>query len=436
MNVLTRKFALVLLKGRGLLNSPTKKRLAENFVSLSFLQVANYVLPLITFPYLVRVLGPEKFGLISFASAFIGYFVIFSDYGFNYSATREISVNREDEEKISEIFSAVMAVKIILGIVSLIILLLILFFIPKFRSDWIVYLFAFGAVVGSILFPVWFFQGMEKMKDVTFLNILGKVIFTACIFVFIKKESDYLYVPLIGFVGSLATGCASLWVVFRSFGLKLKPPAVESIKHQLKEGWHIFVSSMAITLYTTSNVFILGLFTNNTTVGYYSAAEKIIKAMQGLFGPISGTVYPYMSKLASESKEKALTFIRKLVVIVGIGSFTVSLLIFIFAPSIAYLVLGRQYEESIIVLRILAFLPFIVGLSNIFAVQGLYVFKLQRIVSKFVITLATFHLFLSTILVYFYSLVGITVAVILTETFITIFSINYFYKLVLKRKIL
>lgn len=421
---------------RNLLNSPTKKRLAENFLSLSFLQAVNYILPLITLPYLVRVLGPEKFGLLAFASAVIGYFVIFTDYGFNLSATREISINRKNENKISEIFSSVMAIKFFLGILSFIILLLILFFIPKFRNDWIVYLFTFGTVFGSILFPVWFFQAMEKMKYITFLNIFAKVIFTICIFIFIRKTSDYIYVPLIGSLGYLATGIISLWIIFRNFEVKLKLPTIKNVQYQLKEGWHIFISSGAISLYTLSNVFILGLLTNNIIVGYYSAAEKIIKAVQGLFSPMSQTAYPYISKLASESRQKALVFIKKMLIFVGSGSFIVSLLVFVFASPIVHIVLGSQYEKSIIVLRILAFLPFIIGLSNIFVVQGLYVFRFQQIVSKFVVAIAIFHLFLLVAFTYFYSFVGSAMAVVLTEIFITIFSIKYFYKFILKKKIL
>ena len=134
---------LVLNKIEQKFQSEDRKRLFENFLSLSVLQGANYILPLITLPYLVRVLGPEKFGLIAFAQSFIQYFNILTDYGFNLSATREISIYRDNKEKVSEIFSSVMIIKFGLMIISLVILSFLVFTIPKFRNDWLVYFFTF-----------------------------------------------------------------------------------------------------------------------------------------------------------------------------------------------------------------------------------------------------------------------------------------------------
>jgi len=406
-------------------SSPTKKRLTENFLSLLILQGLNYILSLVTFPYLVRILGPEKFGLIAFAQAFVAYFQILTDYGFNLSATREISINRENKQKVNEIFSSVMTVKLFLCLLSFLILSIFLIFIPKFRNDWLIYIFTFGMVLGNVLFPVWFFQGMEQMRYITILHIIAKTIFTISIFVFVKKMSDYLYVPLINSLGYLTAGILSLWVVNKEFGVKFVLPTLDAIKNQLKEGWHIFISTVAISLYTTSNTFILGLFTSNTIVGYYSAAEKIVRAIQGLLTPVSQTVYPYISKLASESKEKAISFIRKIVKVVGGGTFVVSFLLFTFAVPIVNIVLGKQYQQSIIVLRILAFLPFIIGLSNVFGIQTMLPFNFKESFSKILILAGILNVGLAFILVPFFHHIGISIAVVATEIFVTISMFFY-----------
>ncbi len=167
-----------LVKLKNTISNSEHKILFTNAFSLLILQFANYILPLITIPYVVRVIGPDKFGLISFAQAFIGYFQILTDYGFNLSATREISVHRENKKMVQEIFSSVILIKFMLFLLSFLILSIFLIFIPRFRNDWSVYIFTFGMVLGNVLFPVWFFQGMEKMRYITILHMIAKIIFT------------------------------------------------------------------------------------------------------------------------------------------------------------------------------------------------------------------------------------------------------------------
>ncbi len=396
------------------------KRLFENFLSLSTLQALNYILPLLTVPYLVRVLGPEKYGLISFVQALVGYFAIFTDYGFGLSATREISIHREDKDKVSEIFSAVLVVKCIFGALSFLAFVFIVAGVSRFRPEWVVYMFSFITILGNILFPVWFFQGIERMKYITLLNAFSRGIFTACIFVFIKRQTDYPYVPLISSIGAVTAGWMSLRIAFKTFGVKFRFPTTEALVYQIKEGWYIFISTVAISLYTVSNTFLLGLFTNNTIVGYYAAAEKIIRAVLGLLSPVSQTLYPYVSKLASESRERALGFARKALRLIGSGTLLVSILLFLFAPLIVSVVLGKQYLPSIIVLRVLACIPFVVGLSNVFGIQIMLTLGLKKQFSKVITSAGVLNVIMSLILIPLWHHAGVAVAWLITETFVTV----------------
>jgi PST family polysaccharide transporter len=407
-----------------LFESDTRRRLIENFLSLSILQIANYILPLITLPYLVRALGPEKFGIIAFSQAFIGYFMILTDYGFNLSATRDISINRENKEKVSEIFSSVMVIKFALMIISLILTSIIILSFEKFRQDWIVYYLTFGMVVGQVLFPVWFFQGMEKMKYITFLNILSKLIFTVAIFVFVKEESDYLYVPLLNSLGFIIAGILSIWIVFRDFGTGFRMPSLKEIKHHLRDGWIFFKTTIFVSAYRETNVFILGLVTNNTITGYYSIAEKILKSVQSLQGPLGQALYPvFCTKYGIDKKNFKLYHFKYLKLIISIYT-SLIISIILLSPYIIKIVAGKTYYESVLDLRILSVVVLVGGLNYYFGILGLIPLKFEKEFSRFVIIVGLLNIILCSLLSYLFNDVGASISLVLSEIILLILIIT------------
>lgn len=395
-------------------------RVFTNFFSLSVLQFANYLAPLITLPYLFRVLGPSRFGLIEFARAVSLSFLILTDYGFNLSATREISVHRDDHAKVSQVFSSVMVLKGLLTVGSFLTLALLVLAFAKLRSDWPVYFLAFGAVVGQCLFPLWLFQGLERMKCIAVISVAAKSLVVASLFVFIKDAGDYLYVPLLQSAGSILMGLAGLVIAFRHLSVRPGLPCLSVLGRELANGWHIFISKMAASLYTTGNVVILGLFADTAYVAYFAAGDKIVRAIQGLQIPLSQAIFPHVGRLATESRHAALAFVSHVARIVGVVTLVLSTVLFAAAPTIAAVLLGPQSAASVPVIRILSFLPFIIGLSNIFGVQVMINFGLKKMLTRIMMAAGLLDIVLAVVLAVAYQHVGVSIAVLLTEIFVTV----------------
>ena len=302
---------------------------------------------------------------------------------------------------------------------------IIVFSFEKFRINWLLYYLTFGLVIGNLLLPTWFFQGMQKMRYISLLNIGALLIYTASIFIFIKIPADYIYVPLINSVGAITMGIVALIVIHTRFNINFIFPTINDIKYQLREGWHVFISTVAVSLYTISNTFILGFFATNTIVGYFSVANRIINMANGLLGPISQSIYPHISSLALKSKEEAISFIKKITIIIGAFSLIISIGILLLSGIIIYLLAGTQFNESILLVRIMAFLPFIIALSNMFGIQTMLTFNYKKAFSNIIMAASAINIILALLLAPIFKDVGIAVSVVVTETFVTIVMFLY-----------
>lgn len=399
---------------------PEKKKLLENLLSLSTLSVVSYLFPLITVPYLVRVLGVEKFGLISFAQAFNQYFLVLTDYGFNLSATQEIARARNDREKISKIFSAVLTIKTALLFLSFFVLVLLTSLIPKFSEDSLLYIYSFGAVIASILFPVWVFQGIENMKHITLLNILSRSLFTILIFFFVKSENDYLYVPILTALGGIVAGVLSLIIIQNKFKIRYQVPTFGEMREQLVEGWHVFLSQVSVSLYSASNIFILGLLSTNVQVGYFVGINKIIQIIKSMINPITQSLFPYVNRKMDDSKEGALDFIKKISFPLALLFSVCSLVFFILAPLIVRIILGTEFEPAIIILRVMSFIPLFVILSNIMGIQVMLPLQYKKQFSNIILIAGIINVLLLFVLIPQYEALGVGISVLLTEMFVTV----------------
>lgn len=394
--------------------------------------MANFLLPLLTVPYLIRVLGIELYGLLAFATALITYFLIISDYGFNLTATREISVHRDNKEKVIEIFSSVMIIKLALMFLGLIVLTLIIFSFEKFTSDALIYYLTFGMVVGQVLFPTWFFQGMEKMKYIAILNLIAKLLFVIFIFIFVNSKEDVLLVPLFHSLGFVLVGIVSLFYVYKEFGVSLKLQKMSKILFYLKDGWHIFLSRIAVVLYSTSNVFILGLFTNNTIVGYFAIAEKVITAISSLGRIVNQVLFPHLSKVWVQNQEVYHKKFKKHLLYITLGMGGTGLILFLMAPYIIYMLSNEYITESIELLQIMVFVIVLIPLGGMFS-QSFVTQKHNALVTKVTVITMIVNLLLVFPLITYYDAYGLALTILMVQ-FIHLL-INGFYYLKLKKEI-
>ena len=188
----------------------------------------------------------------------------------------------------------------------------------------------------------------------------------------------------------------------------------------MRHNMHKQLSTLFINLYTNSNVFILGLLTNETCVGYYAAASKLIEAVKGLLMPISNAIFPHVSAMVKDARDDAIRFLRKAVKVIGGLSLLLSVLVCVFAAPITRLIMGDAYDASIRVLRIISFLPFIIGLSNIFGIQTMVAFGMQRLFSRILMASAAVNFLLVFPFVWAWQEIGMAITVVCVESFVTI----------------
>ncbi len=401
-----------------------KNKLFENIISLTTIKGLEYLLAFIIFPYLTRTLHVDGFGKIMFVQSIINYFVMFTDYGFNLYAPKVIAQN-DDINKRGEIFAGIFGAKIfLLCIATLIFFILVLATNRFYTIDIFLYLVFYLNVIGSVIFPIWFFQGIQQMRYITIVNIVARVCCLAGIFYFVKAPDDYLAAAFFQAVVPLIAGICSWIILFSKFNEVFVLPKICDVKTAIKEAKSVFISMLAINSYTSSSVVILGLFSNSTVVGYYSGAQKIIDNIRRILEPILQATYPHISKLLQESKEKSKIFIKKAVIILGGGSFVLSIVVFLFAEKIVEIILGAGYQQSVLLLRIMAFLPVIITVSNIYGIQILIPIGYANAFSRILVCAAIINLILIFPLVYFYQDIGISVCAVIVESFVTLASIK------------
>lgn len=323
------------------------KTVLANFSYLSILQVFTILFPLLTYPYLLRVIGLELYGVIVFSQTIINYVSLVINFGFNMSGARNVAVYKEDKVRLSRIVSSTYLCKFILWIVCLIVYLSVISIVPFFRDYYWVYLLSFLLTLNELLLPIWFFQGIEKMKYITIVNLSARLLFVAAIFLFVREREDYLLVPFLNGIGAILAGGLSLYIVLEKENINLSVISVKDLKSAYKESFPLFVSSLSTQIYVNVNKLVIGSFLGMSEVSIYDMADKVLHLMKLPISMMAQAVFPKISR------ERNIRFVNRVMFLVTGTVLLAYICVFIGSDWIVYLFTGEYMEEASIIMRLL-----------------------------------------------------------------------------------
>jgi PST family polysaccharide transporter len=357
-----------------------------NFSYLSILQIFVIVCPLITYPYLLRTIGSELFGTVIFAQTIITYISLIINFGFDISATKSVAVYKENKQMLSEIVSSVYISKFVIWIICLIIYIITISTIPFFRNYFLLYFFSFFVTINELLFSVWFFQGIEKMRYSTMINILVRSLFVIAVFVIIKSKSDYLYIPLLNGIGAILAGICSIYIIFRKEHVRFLFLPVKQIYLYFKESFSLFLSIVSVKLYVSLNKIIIGTFLGMSEVAIYDLGEKIATVIKIPISMISQAVFPKIAR------EKNISFINRIMFLVEIFVIIGYIIVCVFSRQIVLFFMGQPSDIAVTVIRIITFSAIVMPFNIFLARNRLIPFGHYTVYMKAVMFNSLFYL--------------------------------------------
>lgn len=393
------------------------KKIIENFSYLTFFQIFTLLSPLIVYPYIIKIVGLELYGVVIFAQAIIAYFSLVINFGFGTSGPRDIAISKDNHELLSEYVSSIFIIKTLLWLICFVIYIAIITTIDFFNNHLLLYVFTYFVTISDVLFPIWFFQGLEKMKYITYINLFVRSLFIIAIFIFIKQSSDYIYIPLLNSIGALVGGIISIYIVFKKEGVSFIRVSKIVLVKQLKESFVLFVSTISIQLYMNLNKIIVGTFLGMKEVAIYDLGEKITSLLKTPIIMFSQAVFPKISR------EKSITFINKAMFFIAGTVVVIYFILFFTSDWIVLYFIGTKNLLAINVVKIL-------GLSLIFMSFGMFLGGLRLIPFGFnkeymfvMVANGVFYLIIMAALWIFNSIniYSITIAYVIVEAFSAIF---------------
>jgi O-antigen/teichoic acid export membrane protein len=388
----------------------------RNVGYLSILQIANLAIPLVTLPWVLRALGAEAYGRVGFYQAIVQYLLVFVDFGFYYAGTKRIAECRHDQEAINDYFSLVQVARAGLAAAALIVAAAVMVLAPLAPGDVPIFLASLAGIAGVWLTPLWLFAGFERMGLIAIVSVVARAATIPLVFLFVREPSDAWVNALIGSLGSALAGLLTIALIVRHrLVTALRLPGVKQIVEAYRDSWHYFIVNAAAGLYAAGNIVVLGLVSTPAQVGFFTAADRIRLLSLSPITPVSSAYYPQLSRMTATDPDEARKTLRWLLWVFSAGMGAVSVGLFLLAPLIVSILMGPDFADAVPVLRILAGVPFFIGLNTVTGTLAMYVNGWKKEASRVIILCGLFNLALLAVLGSRFGAQGAAASLLTTE---------------------
>ena len=397
----------------------------KNFIYSSVLTSANYIFPLIVYPYISRVLGVTNIGICKFVDSIISYFILFSMFGVTSIGIREIAKSKNNKEKMNEVFNSLFWINALFTLISTTFLVFAIFLVPSLTPYRKLLFIGVVKVLSNFFLIEWFFKGLEDFRYITIRTLIVKCLYVISIFIFVRDDTDYikyylLTASMIMLNSILNETYAHRFIKIRISGVKV----FTYLSPLLIMGAYTLMTSM----YTTFNVAYLGFVSEPKEVGYYTTSHHLYDALLAFFTTLTGVMLPRMSSLISEGRFDEFTrLLMKSANVLFSFSFPFVYLFVVYAPEIIYIYAGKGYEGAIIPMQISMPLMIVIGYEQIIINQGLLPLDKNKAVLTNAIIGAITGVLFSFLLVGTYKSIGSVIVWILSE-FLVLISASIFIK--------
>jgi PST family polysaccharide transporter len=392
------------------------RRLWESLASLYGVHAFNYLVPLFTLPYLARVMGAAEWGAFAFADAYGRVVGLVVEYGFGLSAAREVARVRHDPHARSRELSGVLGAQLLLGGFAALITLILANTVPVFAAHRRLLPGAFFWAMSQGASPMWYFQGIERMKLMGSLWIAGRIAGAAGLFLLVRGPADGWLALFIQGTAPFLCVAAGLAMAYRD--MPFLWPSFHRGWSALRAGASVFLYKAGANLYTSTGVLLLGFLATPLAVAWFAGAERIARAAVSATSPITQAFYPRINHLLlTDSRGAAQAARLSLWLTMSVGALTGAALFF-GAPLVLRIALGAGFEGSVPVLRLFALLPPVIAISSTFGAQWMLALRLDRELNRIILAACVLDLVLALTLGLRFHQIGVGVSVVLAEVFV------------------